>query len=211
MQMQIFPNATPVTRRDFDAGSVLALASFGTVARANTVIGKALEVRGEVNRKQQESAEVLAVGGDVLDNDLIATGKDSFASLQLGEDTSLLLGSETELLIDSFIAGQGGTIELGTGQVVFDRPEGLPKIDLSMRTAFGMIGVRGTKFFAGPNRGVFAVFVEHGLVEVTGGGVTREVGMGEGVEIAQPGAAPSEVTAWGQERINEAYASAGAR
>ena len=88
---------------------------------------------------------------------------------------------------------------------------GLPKIDLSMRTAFGMIGVRGTKFFAGPNRGVFAVFVEHGLVEVTGGGVTREVGMGEGVEIAQPGAAPSEVTAWGQERINEAYASAGAR
>ena len=71
MQMQIFPNATPVTRRVFVAGSVLALASFGTVARANTVIGKALEVRGEVNRKQQESAEVLAVGGDVLDLSLI--------------------------------------------------------------------------------------------------------------------------------------------
>jgi len=115
------------------------------------------------------------------------------------------------LLIDTFIAGQGGTIELGTGQMVFDRPEGLAKIDLTMRTAFGMIGVRGTKFFAGPSRGVFGVFVEHGLVEVTGGGVTRQVGRGQGVDIATPGAAPSEVAQWGGARIREAYASVGVR
>ena len=91
------------------------------------------------------------------------------------------------------------------------RPEGLAKIDLTMRTAFGMIGVRGTKFFAGPSRGVFGVFVEHGLVEVTGGGVTRQVGRGQGVDIATPGAAPSEVAQWGDARIREAYASVGVR
>lgn len=210
MQKGIYAKAMPVTRRLFVAGVALSCAAFGSGAHANVVIGKALEVRGRVNRRQQDREEVLAAGGSVLDKDLIVTGKESFASLQLGEDTSLLLGSETELLIDSFLAGQGGTIELGTGQVVFDRPAGLPKIDLTMRTAFGMIGVRGTKFFAGPNRGVFAVFVEHGLVEVTGGGVTRRVGIGEGVEIAAPGAAPGEVTPWGEARIREAYASAGA-
>ena len=199
-----------VSRRLFVAGGVLALTGLGIGAtRANAVIGKAVEVTGEVTRRQAERREGLKAGASLMDHDFVATGRESFAELALGDDTSLLLGSETELLIDSFIAGQGGTIELGTGQVVFDRPEGLGKIDLSMRTAFGMIGVRGTKFFAGPNRGVFAVFVEHGRVSVTGGGVTREVGRGEGVEIRTPGAAPGVVTQWGKARIREAYASVG--
>ena len=49
------------------------------------------------------------------------------------------------------------------------------------------------------------------VVEVSGGGVSKEVGPGQGVEIAAPGAAPGEVTQWGEARIREAYASAGVR
>ena len=205
----------PVTlsRRLFIAGSALALTGIGLRAtQANAVIGKAVEITGDVSRKQANLLEGLKAGASLMDHDFVKTGKESFAELALGDDTSLLLGSETELLIDTFIAGQGGTIELGTGQMVFDRPEGLAKIDLTMRTAFGMIGVRGTKFFAGPSRNApFAVFVEHGLVEVTGAGVTRQVGRGQGVDIAAPGAVPTEVAAWGEARIREAYASAGIR
>jgi hypothetical protein len=204
----------PITlsRRLFMAGGALALTGLGIRAtQANATIGKAVEITGAVTRKQADRLEGLKAGASLMDHDFVATGKESFAELALGDDTSLLLGSETELLIDTFIAGQGGTIELGTGQMVFDRPEGLAKIDLTMRTAFGMIGVRGTKFFAGPSRGVFGVFVEHGLVEVTGGGVTRQVGRGQGVDIATPGAAPSEVAEWGDARIREAYASVGVR
>jgi hypothetical protein len=208
-------NASAVTlsRRLFIAGGALALTGVGIRAtQANAVIGKAVEITGEVTRKQENLLEGLKAGASLMDHDFVATGKESFAELALGDDTSLLLGSETELLIDTFIAGQGGTIELGTGQMVFDRPEGLAKIDLTMRTAFGMIGVRGTKFFAGPSRTApFAVFVEHGLVEVTGGGVTRQVGRGQGVDIAAPGAVPSEVAEWGEARIREAYASVGIR
>ncbi|HEV7246334.1 MAG TPA: FecR family protein [Shinella sp.] len=205
---------SPVTlsRRFFIAGAALALTSIGVRAtQANAIIGKAVEITGEVTRKQAERLEGLKAGASLMDHDFVRTGKESFASLELGDDTSLLLGSETELLIDTFIAGQGGVIELGTGQMVFDRPEGLAKIDLTVRTAFGMIGVRGTKFFAGPSRGAFAVFVEHGLVDVTGGGVTRQVAPGQGVEIASVGAAPGEITQWGEARIREAYASAGIR
>ena len=199
-----------VSRRLFIAGGALALTGIGIRAtQANAIIGKAVEITGNVSRRQANRLEGLKAGASLMDRDFVSTGKESFAELALGEDTSLLLGSETELLIDTFIAGQGGTIELGTGQMVFDRPEGLAKIDLTMRTAFGMIGVRGTKFFAGPNRGVFAVFVEHGRVDVTGGGVTRAVGRGEGVEIKAPGGAPGEVTQWGEARIREAYASVG--
>lgn len=212
MQMFNPPGPASVSRRLFLAGAALALTGVGIRAtQANSIIGKAVEITGDVTRKQADRLEGLKAGASLMDHDFVATGKESFAELALGEDTSLLLGSETELLIDTFIAGQGGTIELGTGQMVFDRPEGLAKIDLTMRTAFGMIGVRGTKFFAGPSRGVFGVFVEHGLVEVTGGGVTRQVGRGQGVDIAAPGAAPSEVARWGEARIREAYASVGIR
>lgn len=212
MQMFNPPGPASVSRRLFLAGGALALTGVGIRAtQANSIIGKAVEITGDVTRKQADRLEGLKAGASLMDHDFVATGKESFAELALGEDTSLLLGSETELLIDTFIAGQGGTIELGTGQMVFDRPEGLAKIDLTMRTAFGMIGVRGTKFFAGPSRGVFGVFVEHGLVEVTGGGVTRQVGRGQGVDIAAPGAAPSEVARWGEARIREAYASVGIR
>ena len=201
-----------LSRRLFLAGGALALTGIGIRAtQANAIIGRAVEVTGEVNRRQENLLEGLKAGANLMDRDFVTTGRESFAELALGEDTSLHLGSETELLIDSFIAGQGGVIELGTGQMVFDRPEGLAKIDLTMRTAFGMIGVRGTKFFAGPSRGVFGVFVEHGLVEVTGGGVTRQVGRGQGVDIASPGAVPSEVARWGDARIREAYASVGIR
>ncbi|MBB5533685.1 hypothetical protein GGD55_000346 [Rhizobium giardinii] len=198
-----------IGRRTFVAGCALAMGGlFAIPARANAVIGKATDVRGKVNLKRAEKEEGLATGAQIMDNDFVRTAAESFADLQLA-DTRILLGSETELLVDSFIAGQGGTMELGMGQMVFDRPEGLAKIDLALRTTFGMIGVRGTKFFAGPNRGVFAVFVEHGQVSVDGGGVQRLVGAGEGIEIARPGDAPTQPVVWKEARIVEAYASVG--
>ncbi len=201
---------TLIGRRAFIAGCALVAGGLAAIpTQASTVIGKASDVRGKVNLKRAEKQEGLATGGQIMDNDFVATGSDSFADLALVGDTRILLGSKTELLLDSFIAGQGGTMELGMGQMVFDRPEGLPKIDLALRTTFGMIGVRGTKFFAGPNRGVFAVFVEHGQVAVDAGGVQRLVNAGEGIEIARPGEAPNKTVKWKEARIVEAYASAG--
>lgn len=201
-----------IRRRTILTGLVLAVTGFSVaVTRASTVIGKANGVSGTVSRRQQEAEEALSAGDAILDKDYVVTGSESFADLQLGEDTRILLGGDTELLVDSFIAGQGGTLELGMGQMVFDRPEGLPKVDVAVRTAFGMIGVRGTKFFAGPSRGAFGVFVEHGQVSVDAGGVTRLVSGGEGVQMTNAGDPPSEPVKWSQERIDEAYASVGAR
>ncbi|WP_173511041.1 FecR family protein [Sinorhizobium psoraleae] len=198
-----------VKRRVFVGGLMLA-AMAGRLGNAatNSVVGKAEKIRGNVRRRQGEDEARLAVGGSVLDNDYVLTSTNSFADLALSE-TRILLGPQTELLIDSFIAEQGGTLELGLGRMVFDRPEGLSKVDVAVRTAFGMIGVRGTKFFCGPSRAAFAVFVERGAVSVEGGGVTRTVTAGQGVDFDRPGAAPSEPTNWGQARIRQAYASVG--
>lgn len=197
-------------RRVFLAAAAFSVMGAGVATtRAGSSIGKATDVRGRVDRHQSGQPETLTAGADLLDQDHVVTGVDSFADLLLGRDTRILLGSETDLMIDTYLADTGGVLELGTGVMVFDRPEGLPKIDLAIRTTFGMIGVRGTKFFAGPNRGVFAIFVEHGLVELEAGGVTQAVAPGEGIEVAVPGGRPTVPVRWGQARIDEAYRSVG--
>lgn len=199
-----------MTRRAFVARTTIALSALvSTPSRSGDGVGSAVAIRGGVTRERQTQLETLVVGSDVMIEDRIRTGANGFADLKLSGKTHILLGSETEFLIDSFIASEGGTMELGTGRMVFNRPEGLPKFNLAVRTAFGLIGVRGTKFFCGPNRGVFAVFVEHGQVAVAAGGKEQLVGPGEGVEIAGPGARPSNFAVWAKARVDEAYASVG--
>lgn len=185
-------------------------------ARAANEIGEVIDVKGEVMKTQNEVETRIRTGALLANNDLVATGKRSFAAMRLGSDTKIIMGENTEVLLDSFLAEQGGTIELVSGDMVFDRPEGTPKIDLTIRTTFGQIGVRGTKFFTGRSRGNFAVFVEHGLVEVKSGQTLRRVGPGEGVDIAGDaktrslfGGDMSETRKWGKGRIEEAYRSVG--
>lgn len=212
----------PVFSRRLLLGATAAgIASAGLIGflprvQASEAIGSVLDSRGNVIRRQKDIDGILAKGESLQNNDLIRTGQDGFAELALGSDTRVLMGAETEVLIDTFLADQGGTLELISGQMVFDRPEGLPKIDLTLRTTFGQIGVRGTKFFVGKNRGNDAVFVEHGLVEVFAGGSVRKVGAGEGVDIAHDktsrsafGGDISPIKKWGKGRIEEAYASVG--
>lgn len=185
-------------------------------AFADDEIGMVLDAKGSVLKTQNDIETKIRTGSPLANNDLVSTGKQSFASMTLGSDTKIIMGAETEVLLDSFLAEQGGTLELVSGDMVFDRPEGRPKIDLTIRTTFGQIGVRGTKFFTGRSRGNFAVFVEHGLVEVKSGETIRKVAAGEGVDIASDaktrslfGGDVSETKKWGKGRIEEAYKSVG--
>lgn len=196
-------------------------------SEASGDLGFVVKVRGNLSRSRNGAHEIMDAGTALLDGDFVATASESFAELKLGGDTRILLGPETSLYVDSFLAGQGGVLELAGGQMVFDRPEGLPKIDVSVRTTFGMIGVRGTKFFAGPSRGAFAVYVEHGKVEVTNAGVSRKLRKGQGLDIRPPESAtrslgqqssmeelsklaiPSLPEVWDNNRISEVYASVG--
>lgn len=200
------------------AGSAAGLLALSPVlpALASDHIGEVIDAKGNVLKTQNDVETKIKAGTPLNNNDLMTTGEKSFASMKLGSDTKIIMGSNTEVLLDSFLAEQGGTLELVSGEMVFDRPEGMPKIDLTIRTTFGQIGVRGTKFFTGQSRGNMAVFVEHGLVEVKSGGTIRKVGAGEGVDIATDaktrslfGADISQTKKWGKGRIEEAYKSVG--
>ncbi len=149
----------------------------------------------------------LAPRSEILTGDLVWTAARSRAALDLDGGSRIHLGPKARLKIDRFVAEAGGALELGAGALVFDRPDDQPKLNLTIRTTYGLIGVRGTRFFAGPSRGTFGVFVERGSVRVISGGVERIVSTGEGVDIAVKFEAPSPVKVWSEARVREAYAS----
>jgi ferric-dicitrate binding protein FerR (iron transport regulator) len=171
-------------------------------------IGRAVATEGDVVLERAAARMPLGPDDALRERDLVQTGVQSYAELFLNEATQINLGPESAFGIDSFVAAIGGEISIG-GAMVFDRPDDLPPIDLTLRTAFARIGVRGTRFFLGPSQGVFSVFVARGAVEVSAADASLRLSAGEGVEIAEPGAAPGDILRWGEARIRAAFASVG--
>ena len=86
--------------------------------------------------------------------------------------------------------------------------EGLKAGDaVAVRVPFGLVAVRGTRFFAGPSNGVFGVFVVRGLVMVVGVNTAMMVASGFGSDLTHAGAEPTVPHAWGAARIASAMAS----
>ncbi len=156
---------------------------------------------GDTPVRPLRASESLQMG------DKVWTEAASRASLALDLGAVVHMGPEAFLILDRFVTEATGELTLETGAIVFERGAEEPEIDFQVLSTFAQIGLRGTRFFAGPNRGVFAVFVDHGSVSVTAGGQQVTLGAGDGVDIAAPGAQPSEVVRWQPPRIAEAFES----
>ncbi|WP_419909500.1 FecR family protein [Hoeflea sp.] len=196
-------------RRQFIAAATCLAGALTLPSRtlAADSIGTVTALSGVATADRSGNNISLSVGAGLMVRDLVKTGDQSFLAMLLGDATALRLGADAELLIDEYLAGVKGTFDLSGGAMVFDRPEDAPKTATTIRSVFGQLGVRGTRFFAGPNRGVFGVFVERGELAVTADGQTQLLGSGDGVDIPEPGAPASSVARWSQDRINEAFAS----
>jgi hypothetical protein len=99
----------------------------------------------------------------------------------------------------------GGEFDLSQGALLIV-PRARRKSDLSF-SLYGLIVVRGTKFFAGPSNGVFGVFVDHGRVSVAAAGHKVTLTAGLGTNIAKPGDPPTPPARWKAERIAAALGS----
>jgi ferric-dicitrate binding protein FerR (iron transport regulator) len=176
-------------------------------AGAQTTAGSVEALTGTSFAQRAAQRHALQVNSQVLIGDLVETGKESRLGLRLGTATQLKLGAEARVRIDSFIVNAGGVLQLQGGGMLFDRDEKAPSGQISVASPFGLIAVRGTRFFAGPSNGVFGVFVARGSVQVSGAGKIVVVAEGQGTNIATPGAAPSDPAAWGAPRIAAAMAS----
>jgi hypothetical protein len=176
-------------------------------SRAADPVGSVEEVRGEAFAETRAQRRTLDRAAPLFINDLVGTGADSRLTLQLGKDTTLRLGQQARLTIDRFLVNAGGEINLRSGAILFDGPPGSARSRMQIRSSFGLIAVRGTRFFAGPSAGVFGVFVERGGVAVSAAGARVLLRSGQGTNIARPGAAPTRPAVWKPERIRSALAS----
>lgn len=147
----------------------------------------------------------LAAGDAVFIGETVVTAAQTRMSLRLGSVTRIKLGENVRLRIDRHLVGIGGTLTLLNGPILFDRPSGSPPESLRIRGDFGVIAVRGTRFFVGPSQGKLAVFVDRGAVTVTSGGATVALGPGEGTEVARRGARPETARTWNAARIADAF------
>jgi hypothetical protein len=189
------------------AASLPLAASALADARPGAELGEVRESQGEGTLLRGAERLDLVPGLPLIEGDVAETSENGLALLWLNERTQIQMGPASSIELASFLGEVGGTITLG-GAMVFDRPEDLPPLALTFVTAFGEIGVRGTRFVAGPSKGVFAVFVQRGAVEVRAGDITRRLGPGDGVDLPQD-APPGEVVQWGVPRILDAFASVG--
>lgn len=194
------------SRRSFLVGAAAAFAATPASAQ-DAAAGKIESLRGGAFAERTNARRQLMPAADVFVGDLVATDASAGLIMRLGKATVVKLGGQARFRIDKFVINAGGTLDLEQGALVVDRGDQARKEALQVRSPFGLIAVRGTTFFAGPSNGVFGVFVQHGAVAVTGGGQTVRLRVGQGTDIAGPGAPPTPPKAWGAARIQAALAS----
>ncbi len=185
------------------AGAWVAAAELSAAESAGDVEA----ARGECYAQSAATRRALAPASAIYIGDAVGTGAQSALSMHLGTATQVNLGAETRLRIDRFLVNAGGVLTLERGGMLFDHDTRSGPDNVAVRGPFGLIAVRGTRFFAGPSNGVFGVFVEHGEVTVVGVYTAVVVNSGFGTDIARPGAEPTPPHPWGAARIASAIAS----
>lgn len=196
---------TKMTRRTalMTLGAAVPALSLAGNANAAEAIGSTVELVGKGKLVSNGRESPLKVGSMLAEGDTVKTGAKTLAQLKLNTETWINMGPETEITVAQYLAEMGGTIMVG-GAIVFDRPDDLPKVDLTFQTEFGEIGVRGTRFFFGPSKGKMAVFVQRGMVKVTNAGVTRRLRAGDGTDL-EAGKPPTRKAKWKEPRIQAAF------
>src|SRR5262249_11199731 len=137
----------------------------------------------------------------------VETGDKSLIVMLLGRQTTLRLGEHGSVVIDKFLVEAGGEITLQSGPLMLEHPDGPAAEPTRIRTSYGLIAVRGTRVFIGPEGNALAIFVERGEVSVQAGGRTVALHAGEGTAIATAGARPDRVARWKQKRIDALFGS----
>ena len=173
---------------------------------AEPVAGSVSELTGEASAELHKQNRKLKIDSALFLGDALATGAQSRLAALLGRKTSLRLGPETKVTLDTFIVNRGGEIALASGAVLLDTGAGKFPKGLSIQSPFALIAVRGTRVFAGDIEGTFGVFAARGVVDVTAGGKTVRLKAGEGTDIAHSGDAPGPVKKWGAPKIAKAMA-----
>ena len=182
-------------------------------ATAATAIGKVDRVQGDCTGIVEGAAQTLVAAAAVFPDEPIATGADARLALSFDDGTTLTLGENASLVLDTFVyAPEGESVLHATVTGAFRYVSGKlgpgATRQASVTTPVAVVGVRGTDFWGGQIDAAFGVVVLEGSVTVTTpGGTTVLSAPGQGTSVTAEGAAPGPVIDWKQAKIDRALAT----
>ncbi len=185
-------------------GAALLL-PFGAAAQDSA--GSVKDLKGQAFALAAAARRTLAPQAAIMLGDHVETGEQSVVTLLLGHRTTLRLGERGSVVIDKFLVDAGGEITLQSGPMMVEHGEGAAAEPIRIRAPYGLIAVRGTRVFVGPEGKGWAVFVERGEVSVRAGGQAVTLHAGEGTAIPRRGARPAAVARWKDKRIEALFGS----
>ncbi len=183
-------------------------------ARAEEVIGQVERVQNFAAATIGANDRILAVGDPIYLDDRVFTGADARLELTFKDQTSLTLGADAALDVDSFVFdGSGGeagwnmlagAFAMTTGLIGKNDPQ-----SVVVTTPVSTIGIRGTTFWGGPvDSELYGVLILDGAVDVkTPAGTVTLDEVGEGTKINMQTGVPSDPNTWGDGLVAQAMAS----
>jgi ferric-dicitrate binding protein FerR (iron transport regulator) len=157
----------------------------GVPAALAALDGQLMFAEGDVSIRSAGQQREAAIGDRLGAGDIVETGAQSLAVIDLGNGTTIKLRQKTSLAIDSI--GQETTVNLRTGGAFANIARKLTG-HFSVRTSSAVAGVRGTRFFVAYGRTIDSqpdvwLCVSAGTVEVALPTTGRSVLVNEGAGI----------------------------
>jgi hypothetical protein len=187
-----------------------ALLVLGIVSVAfGATIGAAVVVVNRVTGKIETAPAGISLraGIDVQANESVETADASATRLVFQDNTQLEVGPLSQVTLDRFVFDPDPSksqvaLSIARGAARFVTGS-LPKTDYAIHTPAASLGIRGTilDIDVAPN-GATTVYVEQGIVLVTGGGQTIELHVGQST-LVLPGQVPSNAITGPNPRPNQ--------
>ena len=173
------------------AVTALAAALFlAAPALAELQIGTTIKVVNQVHAKTLNRQ--LKLGDILVYQETVSTGGKSAVDIRLIDESTLIMGESSEMILDSMVYDPNrgvveGTIEILTG--IFRFTSSGVKMNVEIKTPTATIGVRGTRFDVLSQPAGMEVAVHEGTVEVASAAATETVSRGQVYGVTSDGQA----------------------
>jgi hypothetical protein len=193
-----------------------AYAASDQAALANDIVGTVLGVEGLATISSGNGGpQTVAVNTPVHPTDIIATGPRARVFMQMIDNTELTLGENGQMSIDEYAYDdQDDTANHALYTIVkgaFLFVDGLlgktQNPDVTVNVPMGSIGIRGTKFWGGPQGNDYGVIVGEGEVDVATKGGHVRLSKGLGTTIRNENLQPENPTQWDKTKIDRSVAT----
>ncbi|MDA1088946.1 MAG: peptidylprolyl isomerase [Proteobacteria bacterium] len=167
--------------------SVAFLAS-SPVAAAAVEIGTTVKVVNQVQAKTLNRK--LKLGDNVVYQETVSTGKQSAVDIRLIDESTLIMGENSEMILDRMVYNPNrgvveGSIEVLNG--IFRFSGAAVKMDVTIKTPTATIGVRGTEFDVLTKPDETEIAVHEGTIEVISALGTESVTRGQVYKVNSNG------------------------